>query len=178
MAAYRLSKLPIGLARNGLSGLRITFQMKPGTEMLGQRRAGCGRLQRALNRGGEGRDQLYALAQARREKARVARERAAVRKCGKKRVRFSLAVQREAVDLAAASGRARDAFPLDEGLSKTELQRWIKASRRPVGPFHHVKVGAASADIETERLVVVFPSGALLIGVSWEQIRQLLGVST
>lgn len=110
-------------------------------------------------------------------KARVARERAAARKRGKKRVRFSLEVQREAVELASASGRARDAFALDMGLSKTALQRWAKAGPRRGGAFHHVKVEVGSTGTETAPLVVVFPSGARLIGVSWEQVRQLLGVS-
>ena len=111
-------------------------------------------------------------------KARVARERAAARKRGKKRVRFSLAVQREAVELAAASGRARDAFALDMGLSKTALHRGAKAGQGRAGAFHHVKVEVRSAGTEAEPLSVVFPSGARLIGISWEQVRRLLGVST
>ena len=111
-------------------------------------------------------------------KARLARERAAARKRGKKRVRFSLAVRREAVELAAASGRARNAFALDMGLSKTALQRWAKTSQSRAGAFHQVKVEASSTVTETEPLVVVFPSGARLTGVSWEQVGQLLGVST
>jgi len=110
-------------------------------------------------------------------KAQLARERAAARKRGKKRVRFSLAVRRDAVELAAASERAREAFALDMGLSKTALQRWAKASRRRAAAFHHVKVEVGSTVTEAEPLVVVFPSGARLIGVSWEQVRQLLGVS-
>lgn len=108
----------------------------------------------------------------------MAGERAEARKDGKKRVRFSVAVQREAVALALTAGRGRDAFAVDMGLSKTALQKWVKASQRPAVAFHHVKVEAASTDIETEPLVVVFPSGARLVGVSWAQVCQLLGVST
>jgi DNA-binding transcriptional regulator YdaS (Cro superfamily) len=82
------------------------------------------------------------------------------------------------VELASASGRPREAFALDIGLSKTALQRWAKTSQHRAAAFHHVKVEAAITGPETEPLVVVFPSGARLIGVSWEQVRQLLGVST
>jgi transposase-like protein len=109
-------------------------------------------------------------------KARLAAERSAARRRGKKRVRFSLAVRREAVELAAASGRSREAFALDLGLSKTALQRWVKSSQYRAG-FHHVKVEEPRTEPAAE-LVLVFPSGARLIGVSWEHVRQLLGVST
>jgi hypothetical protein len=107
-------------------------------------------------------------------KARVARERAIARKRGKRRVRFSMAVRQEAVALAATSGRAQDQFALEIGISKTGLQRW----RRPgAAPFRQVKVESESAATEDQGLAIIFPSGARLTGFSWEQVRQLLGVS-
>jgi hypothetical protein len=111
-------------------------------------------------------------------KARLARERAAARKRGKQRVRFSLEVRREAVELSAASGRTREQFALDMGLSKTALHRWSRPSQRGAVAFHHVKVEQASIGAEAEALVVIFPSGARLMGLSWEQLRQLVGVTT
>jgi hypothetical protein len=111
-------------------------------------------------------------------KARLARERATARKQGKQRVRFSLAVRREVVDVAAASGRPREQFALDIGLSKTSLQRWARSSQRRTAAFHHVKVEKATSGPKAEPLVIVFPSGARLTGLGWEQVRQLLGVST
>ncbi|HKO91185.1 MAG TPA: hypothetical protein VJU61_08535 [Polyangiaceae bacterium] len=107
-------------------------------------------------------------------KARVARERAMARKRGKRRVRFSMAVRQEAVALAATSGRARDQFALEIGISKTGLQRW---RRTGTAPFRQVKVEGECEATEEELLAIVFPSGARLTGLRWEQLRQLLGVS-
>jgi transposase-like protein len=108
-------------------------------------------------------------------KARLARERATARKRGNKRVRFSLAARQEAVELAAVSGRSREQFALDLGISKTALQRWT-STRRSGAAFHHVKVETAAT--ESVVVAIVFPSGAQLTGLSWEQVRQLLGVGT
>src|SRR5688572_26294720 len=110
-------------------------------------------------------------------KARITRERATARRRGKRRVRFSMVVRQEAVELAAASGRARDQFALDIGISKTGLQRWMTA-RRSGAAFHHVTVESESAATQGETVAITFPSGARLTGFSWEQVRQLLGVST
>ncbi len=107
-------------------------------------------------------------------KARVARERAMARKRGKRRVRFSMAVRQEAVALAATSGRGRDQFALEIGISKTGLQRW---RRTGAALFRQVKVESERAATEDQLLAIVFPSGARLAGLSWEQVRQLLGVS-
>ena len=106
-------------------------------------------------------------------KARVARERAMARKRGKRRVRFSMAVRQEAVALAATAGRARDQFALEIGISKTGLQRW---RRTGAALFRQVKV-ESECEATEELLAIVFPSGARLTGISWEQVRQLLGVS-
>jgi hypothetical protein len=111
-------------------------------------------------------------------KARVAGELAAARKRGKQRVRFSMMLRQEAVDLAAASGRARDQFALDIGISKTVLRRWMTTLQRRAPAFHHVKVQSESAATPGESFAVVFPSGARLTGITWEQVRQLLGAST
>lgn len=88
-----------------------------------------------------------------------------------------MVVRQEAVELAAASGRARDQFALAMGISKTGLQRWMTA-RRSGAAFHHVTVESESAATQSETVVITFPSGARLTGLSWDQVRQLLGVST
>ena len=86
-----------------------------------------------------------------------------------------MVVRQEAVELAAVSGRARGQFALDIGISKGALQRWTTSRR---AAFHHVKVESEVAATESEVFAISFPSGARLAGLSWEQVRQLLGVST
>ena len=111
-------------------------------------------------------------------KARVARERAAA---GERRVRFSKWVRQEAVELVVASGTSRDRFALEMGIGKTSLQRWVRAvhGRKPSqerGPaeFHHVVVASPAP---AAQVAISFPSGARLVGLSWEQVLQLLGVT-
>jgi hypothetical protein len=64
------------------------------------------------------------------------------------------------------------------GISKTALQRWARPSQRGAVTFHRVKVEKASLGADADALVVIFPSGARLLGLSWAQVRQLVGVST
>src|SRR4051812_1304712 len=106
-------------------------------------------------------------------KARVARERATARKRGKQRVRFSMAVRQEAVDLAATCGRARDQLALEIGISKTALQRWTALRRSGAAVFRRLEVESTTTDSQVP--VILFPSGARLTGLSWEQVCQLLG---
>jgi transposase-like protein len=111
-------------------------------------------------------------------KARVARERAAA---GERRVRFSKWVRQEAVELVTASGTSRDRFAQEMGIGKTSLQRWVRAihgrkrgQQRATPAFHHVVVASPAP---ATQVAVVFPSGARLVGLGWEQVLQLLGVS-
>ena len=90
-------------------------------------------------------------------------------------MRFSMVVRQEAVDLAATSGRARDRLALEIGISKTALQRWTAMRRSGAAVFRRVEVESTATD--SQGLVILFPSGARLTGLSWEQVRQLLGVS-
>ena len=110
-------------------------------------------------------------------KARVARERAAA---GNRRVRFSKALRQEAVELLATSGARRCEFAKEMGLSSTSLQRWEllfqvrgQDAHQP-GAFQRVTIASSPAAADVE---LIFPSGARLVGLSWQQVRELLGVS-
>jgi transposase-like protein len=114
-------------------------------------------------------------------KARVASERAAA---GRRRVRFSPWVRREAVELAVASGVPRDRFSQEMGIGKTSLRKWIRAAqssgaaRRGEGArFRPVKVQSSTEPASGNMLAIVFPSGARLVGLSVAELRQLLGVT-
>lgn len=87
-----------------------------------------------------------------------------------------MVVRQEAVDLVATSGRARDQLALEIGISKTALQRWTTLRRTSAAAFRRVKVESEKAATEDSVLELVFPTGVRL-GIRWEQVRQLLGVS-
>jgi transposase-like protein len=115
-------------------------------------------------------------------KARVATERAAA---GRRRVRFSPWVRREAVELAVASELPRDRFSAEMGIGKTSLRKWISGaqSRRPAGgikgsKFRQVKVQSSTQPSSADTFAIVFPSGARLVGLRLAELHQLLGVAT
>ena len=95
-------------------------------------------------------------------------------------MRFSKWLRQEAVDLLAISGRTRDEFAKEMGLAATSLQRWMLLHRvreldvAPAGDFQRVTI---ESPVATADLAIVFPSGARLIGLSWQQVQELLGVS-
>jgi transposase-like protein len=110
-------------------------------------------------------------------KARVARERAAA---GERRIRFSKWVRQEAVELLVASGAKRGEFAKEMGLATTSVQRWLRAVDAKKGPRYEAR-GFRRMSVEGHtgagQLELVFPSGARLIGLSWQQVRELLGAS-
>ena len=114
-----------------------------------------------------------------RLKDRVVAERTAA---GEKRVRFSKQVQQEAVALATESKMPRDELATAIGVGKTSLHKWMAAahgSKRRRGKratFHRVKITSGLPSGQTEELRLTFPSGVQLSGLSFVQLRALLGV--
>ena len=114
-------------------------------------------------------------------KARVASEREAA---GKRRVRFSKWVRREAVELAVACGTPKDRFAEEMGIGKTSLRKWIGAAddaepvRRSQPPrLRRVAVQTSPLPAGMDSFDLVFPSGARVLGLNDVQLLRLLGVS-
>jgi transposase-like protein len=111
-------------------------------------------------------------------KHRVAEERAAA---GKRRIRFSREVRREAVALVLASGEPRDRFAEAMGIGKSSMHKWVTGERRAGrSKFKRMRLdGGGEPRVPTSRdLVLVFPSGVRLTGLDVAQLRVLLGVAS
>lgn len=101
---------------------------------------------------------------------------------GQQRVRFSKNLREAVLALAGAPGWSRERAASALGLASSVLYRWHaqanpqtqSAPRSEAGALTRVEVvGSASAN--PDDLVLVFPNGAQVKGLSLEQLAHLLG---
>lgn len=106
-----------------------------------------------------------------------------------RRFRFSEALKRDVVQRSQASAGSLEAFCEATALSASTLARWRRESLEPESSKHSEVSSAPKSKARLKRVALaeevpdesagfrlVFPSGVELRGVSFEQIRELLGL--
>ena len=105
-------------------------------------------------------------------RARIKQER---KNAAGSRVRYSDQLRAAVVGFATDSGLSRAQVARALSLSETVVSKWLQKSAASTPRLDHVRIVADDASPERQGLVLEFPNGARLVGLSLDDVSSLLG---